>query len=85
MTLEHLANHLRIEEELRLQDESKEHVSKVHMIENGESSQGPKGNKKRLYKNNNNKATRRQKWFVGNATNRAIKRENAPYGSESMD
>ena len=37
MTLEDLVNHLRIEEELRLQDESKEHVSKIHVIEDGES------------------------------------------------
>ena len=40
MTLEDLANHLRIEKELRLQEESKEHVSKIHVIEEGESSQG---------------------------------------------
>ena len=40
MSLEDLANHLRIEEELHLQDESKEHVSKIHVIEEGESSQG---------------------------------------------
>jgi len=53
MTLEDLANHLRIEEELHLQDEFKEHVSKIHVIEDGESSQGPKENKNRPYKDNN--------------------------------
>jgi len=83
MTLEDLANHLHIEEELRLQDESTEHVSKIHVIKDGESSQGQKENKKRPYKDNN-KATRRRKLFVGNATNRAIKRETVPYGSASM-
>jgi len=61
MTLEDLANHLRIEEELHLQDESKEHVSKIHVIEDGESSQGPKGNKKRPYKDNNNKGNKKEK------------------------
>ena len=61
MTLKDLANHLRIEEELHLQDESKEHVSKIHVIEDGESSQGPKGNKKRPYKDNNNKGNKNAK------------------------
>ena len=53
MSLEDLANHLRIEEELRVQDESKKHISKIHVVKDGESSQGQKGNKKRP--NNNNK------------------------------
>ena len=62
MTLEDLANHLRIEEELRLQDEFKEHVSKIHVIEDGESSQEPKENKKRPYKDNkNNKGNKKAK------------------------
>jgi len=39
---------------------------------------------KRPYKDNNNKATRRRKWFVGNETNQAIRRETVPYGSASM-
>jgi len=62
MSLEDLANHLCIEEQLRLQDESKEHVSKIYVIEDGESIQGQKGNKKRLYKdNNNNKGNKKAK------------------------
>ena len=61
MSLEDLANHLRIEEELHLQDESKEHVSKIHIIEDGESSQGQKGNKKRPYKDNNNNDNKKAK------------------------
>ena len=61
MPLEDLANHLRIEEELRLQDEFKEHVSKIYVIEDGESSQGKKGNKKRPYKDNNNKGNKKAK------------------------
>ena len=39
MSLEDLANHFQIEEELHMQDKSKEHVSNIHVIENGESSQ----------------------------------------------
>ena len=42
MSLEELANHLRIEEELRVHDESKEHVSKIHIVEDGKSSQSAK-------------------------------------------
>ena len=42
MSLEDLANRLRIKEELRLQDKSKEHVSKILVIEDGGSSQGKK-------------------------------------------
>uniref|UniRef100_A0A7C8YYZ5 Zinc finger, CCHC-type n=1 Tax=Opuntia streptacantha TaxID=393608 RepID=A0A7C8YYZ5_OPUST len=84
MTLEDLANHLRIEEELHLQVESKEHVSKIHVIEDGESSQGPKGNKKRPYKDNNNKGNKKAKVVVGNATNWAIRREIILYESTSM-
>ena len=61
MSLEELANHLRIEEELRVQDESKEHVSKIHVIEDGESSQVPKGNKKRPNKDNNSKSNKKAK------------------------
>ena len=46
-----------------MQDESKEHVSKIHIIEDGESSQVPKGNKKRPNKdnNNNNKSNKKAK------------------------
>jgi len=55
MSLENLAHNLRIKEELRVQDESKKHVSKIHVIEDGDSSQGEKGNKKRPHKDNNNK------------------------------
>jgi len=62
MSLEDLANHLRTEEELRVQDESKEHVSKIHVIEDSESSQGQKGDEKRPYKdNNNNKGKKKAK------------------------
>ena len=84
MTLGDLAKHLCIEQELRLQDESTEHVYMIHVIKDGESSQGQKGNKKRPYKDNNNKGTRRRKSFVRNATNQAIKTETVPYGSTSM-
>ena len=38
MSLEYLANRLRIEEEFRLLDESKEHVFNTHVIKDGESS-----------------------------------------------
>jgi len=38
MTLEDLANHRRTKEELRMQDESNDHVSKIHVVEDGESS-----------------------------------------------
>ena len=55
MSLEDLANHLHIEEELRVQDEPKEHVSKIHVIEDGKSCQGQKGNKKRPHNNKGNK------------------------------
>jgi len=61
MSLKDLANHLHIKEELHLQDESEEYVSKIHAIEDGESSQGPKGNKKRPYKDNNNKGNKKAK------------------------
>ena len=62
MSTEELANHLRIEEELHAQDESKENVPKIHVIEDGESSQVPKENKKRPNKyNNNNKGNKKAK------------------------
>ena len=61
MSLEELANHLRIEEELRVQDESNEHVSKIHIVEDGESSQVSKGNKKRPNKDSNNKGNKKGK------------------------
>jgi len=61
MSLKELANHLRIEEELHVQDESNEHVSKIHVIEDGESSQVPKGNKKRPNKYNNNQGNKKAK------------------------
>jgi len=72
MSREDLANHLRIKEELHVREESKEHIFKIHVIEDGESTEGQKGNKKRPHKEDNNtRAIRTQEWFVGNATNRA--------------
>ena len=61
MPLEDLANHLDIEEELHMQDESKEHLSKIHAIEDGESSHGQKLNTKRPTKDNNNKGNKKEK------------------------
>ena len=61
MSLEDLANHLRIEEELRMQDEPREHISKIHVVEDSELSQGQKENKKRPNKDNNNKGDKKTK------------------------
>ena len=44
-----------------MQDESKEHVSNVHVIEGGESSQRQKENKKMPYKDNNKKGNKKVK------------------------
>ena len=45
-----------------MQDLSKEHVSKIHMVEHGESSPGQKGNKKRpTKKKKNNKGNKKAK------------------------
>jgi len=84
MSLEDLANHLRIKENLRLQEDTKEHVSKVHVIEGGESSQGQKGNKKMPYKDNNNKGNKKAKVICGRATNQAIRKDIALFGSANM-
>ena len=40
MPLKDLADNLQIEEELRMQDKSKKLVSKIHVIEDEESSRG---------------------------------------------
>ena len=45
-------------EELRMQDESKEHVSKIHVVEDGESSHRQKWNKVRPNKDNSNKGNK---------------------------
>jgi len=55
MSLKELAHHLRIEEELRMQDETQKHVSKIHVIEDRELSREQKRNNKRPNKDNNNK------------------------------
>ena len=78
MSLEELANHLWIEEEFRVQDESKEHVSKIHIVEDGESSQVPRETRRGLIRTTTTRATRRLKWFVGNATNRATRKGIVP-------
>ena len=44
-----------------MQDESNEHVSKIHVIEEGESSQGQKENNKRPNKDNINKVNKKAK------------------------
>ena len=84
MSLEELANHLRIEEELRMQDESKEHVSKIHIIEDGESSQVLKGNKKRPNKGNNNKGNKKAKVVCWECNKPVTRKEIVPFRSASM-
>ena len=59
ITLDNLANDLRVEEEFRMQDENKDsYVSKVHVVEEGHSS---KSSNKRQNQSNDNSQNKRQK------------------------
>jgi len=61
MSLKELANHLCIEKNLYIWDESKGNVSKIYMIEDGGPSQRQEENKTRSYKGNNNKGNKKVK------------------------
>ena len=60
MSLEDLANHLRIKEELRILDDPEKHVSKFHVIKGGQPSKGPEIRKGRE-RTTTTRVTRRQK------------------------